>query len=222
PEAYFDEFQPGDYAAFGVHYLILPVGHTPPVAATLLRTLGPYRLWQVDRARASALIQVVDPYGVIFANNADLGTQTTTFLQSSLPARAVYPTVSFAGQAAATPTLTSLSQQKGIAGAVTNQSQDLVYGQSARATIIANRTAVVLLKVAYDPNWSVTVDGRSSSTIMLAPALVGVEVAAGHHVVVFTYHGFADYGVLDALAVVTLLGVGVGPWWWRRRRHSTL
>jgi len=217
PEAYFDEFQPGDYAAFGVHYLILPVGHRPPVAATMLRTAGPYRLWQVDSARASALIQVVDTYGVIFANNADLGTQTNTFLQSNLPGRAVYSTISYAGQAAATPTLTSLSQQQGVAGVVTSESQDLVYAQSARATVVAKRTAVVLLKVAYDPGWTVTVDGKRASTIMLAPALEGVEVSAGTHVVVFTYHGFSGYPLLDALAVVTLGAVGVGPWWWRRR-----
>jgi len=220
PEAYFDEFQLGDYAAFGVHYLILPLHHLPPVAATLLRTAGPYRLWQVDTARASALIQVVDTYGVIFANNADLGTQTNAFLQSSLPGRAVYSTISFSGQAAATPTLTSLSQQRGIAGVVTSQSQDLVDAQSARATVVANRTAVVLLKVAYDPGWSVTVDGRASSTIMLAPALLGVEVTAGRHVVVFTYHGFTGYVVLYPLAIVTLLSVGIGPWWWRRRRRG--
>ena len=55
PEAYFDEYVAGDYAAFGVRYMILPVGHAPPVHATLLRTEGPYRLWQVDSARAAAL-----------------------------------------------------------------------------------------------------------------------------------------------------------------------
>ena len=220
PEAYFDENQPGDYAAFGVHYMILPVGHTPPVTATLLRTAGPYRLWMVNSARASALIQVVDTYGTITANNANLGTQTTSFLQSSLPTRAVYSTIAYSGQAAAVPTLTSLAHQHGIAGVVVSQRQDLVYGQSARATLVARRNSVVLLKVAYDPGWHATVDGRASPTIMLAPALLGVEVSAGRHVVVFTYHGYGAYGVLDAAAVVTLLGVGLGPWWWRRRSTS--
>jgi Bacterial membrane protein YfhO len=221
PEAYFDEFVPGDYAALGVHYIILPVGHQPPVHATLLRTEGPYRLWQVDSARASALIQVVDTYGVIFANNANLGLQTKGFLQSTLPGRAVYSTISYAGQSAPAPTLTSLSDQHGIAGVVVHQRQDLVYGQDASATVIARRRAVVLLKVAYDPGWKATVDGHAAPTIMLAPALVGVEVSAGYHVVTFTYHGYGDYGVLYGVAVVTLLGVGLGPWWWRRRHTDT-
>jgi hypothetical protein len=219
PEAYFDEFVAGDYAAFGVHYMILPVGHAPPIHATLLQTKGPYRLWQVDSARAAALFQVVDTYGVIFADNSNLGKRTSAFLQSVLPGRAVYSTIAYAGSAAATPTLSSLSSQRGVAGEVLRQSQDLVYAQSARATLIARRRAIVLFKVAFDPGWHVTVDGRAASTIMLAPALLGVQVSPGRHVVIFTYHGFSHYDVLDPLAVVTLLGFALGPWW--RRRSAT-
>jgi hypothetical protein len=217
PEAYFDESVPGDFAAFGVHYMILPVGHPPPVNATLLRTAGPYRLWSVESARASALLQVVDTYGVISANNATLGTRTSAFLQSSLPGKAVYSIISYDGHAAVAPTLTSLVNRRGAAGVVLSQSHDLVNAQSARATIVATRRAVVVLKVAFDPGWRVSVDGRAAATIMLAPALLGVAVPKGRHVVVFTYHGFAYYGVLDSLSALTLLAVAVGPWWWRRR-----
>ena len=220
PEAYFDEDVAGDYAAFGVRYLILPVGHAPPVRASLLHTAGPYRLWQVDGAATSALIQVVDTYGVIAATNANLGTQTSSFLRSTWPGRAVYPTVAFSGQVAARGTLTSLSQQRGVAGIVVHQSHDLIEAQSAEATIVARRRAVVLFKVAYDPGWTATVDGRVTPSEMLAPALVGVTVTPGRHHVVFSYHGFASYDALDAIAVVTLLGVALGPAWWRRRTRD--
>ncbi len=217
PEAYFDEHQPGDYAALGVRYLLLPVGHPPPVRATLLRTAGPYRLWRVGSASSSALIQVVDTYGVITADNATLGPRTAAFLRSTRPAEAVYATIAFAGASAATPTLTSLSQRRGPAGNVISQSHDLLLAQRARAVVVARRDAVVLLKVAYDPGWRATVDGRATPTIMVAPALVGVEVTPGRHVVIFTYHGYPYYGLLDAVGVATLVGAGVGPWWWRRR-----
>ncbi|NNN08118.1 MAG: YfhO family protein [Acidimicrobiaceae bacterium] len=218
PEAYFDEFVIGDYATFGVRYVLLPVGHAPPVPATLLRTEGRYRLWQVGSAPASALFQLVDTYGIISANNADLGTRTSTFLRSSWPARAIYPIISYDGHTGATPTLTSLANQKGVAGKILTQSQDLVYAQSARATVVANRRAVVLLKVAYDPGWRVSVDGRSARTIMLAPALLGVSVSPGRHVVIFTYRGYSHYNVLYATAVLTLVGAALLPWW---RRRST-
>ncbi len=221
PEAYFDEFIPGDYAAFGVRYMILPAGHTPPVRATLLRAEGPYQLWQVGAARASSLFQVVDTYGIITANNSDLGTRTTTFLRSTWPGRAVYPIIAYAGPAGAAPTLASLGAQRGPAGEVLSLSQDLVYAQSARATVVANRPAAVLFKVAYDPGWRVSVDGRSASTFMLAPALLGVSVSPGRHVVVFTYHGYSHYDVLYPLAATTLIGVALAPRWWRRRSTAT-
>lgn len=217
PEAYFDESRPGDYAAFGVRYLILPAGRRPPIAATLLRSAGSYRLWQVQRAQASALIQVVDTYGVIAANRADLGTQTRSFLTSSLPERGVYPSIAYDGAGGARATLTSPTSPHGAPGIVTRQSQDLVGAQRAQASVVITRPAVVLLKVAYDPGWRVTVDGRATPTVMLAPALVGVEVPPGRHLVIFTFHGYGDYGLLDAVAAITLLGVAGVPWWWRRR-----
>ncbi len=220
PEAYFDEDVPGDYATFGVRYILLPIGHAPPVRASLIRTAGPYRLWQVGGAQTSALIQVVDTYGEISATNANLGTQTSSFLRSTWPGRGVYPTIAFAGTAAAQATLTSLTQRVGVAGIVVQQSHDLVDAQSAEATIVARRRAVVLLKVSYDPGWTATVDGRSTPIEMLAPALVGVMVVPGKHRVVFTYHGFGSYGVLDTIAVVTLVAVGVGPAWRRRARGA--
>ncbi len=218
PEAYFDEFQPGDYSAFAVRYLLLPVGHRPPVSATLLRTAGPYRLWRVGSAATSSLIQVVDTYGTIAADNATLGTHTESFLHSNLPQRALYATIAFAGSPAAPPTLSSLSRREGVAGFVTSQSQDLLIGQRARAVVVARRRAVVLMKVAYDPGWVATVDGRSRPTIMLAPALIGVEVTPGHHVVRFTYHGYRHYPLLDVVAVFTLVAVALVPGWRRRGR----
>ena len=217
PEAYFDEYVPGDFSALGVRYLLLPVGHAPPVPATLLRTAGPYRLWQVHDPGASSLVQVVDTFGVIAADNATLGTQTSSFLQSALPGRALYPTIAYAGAPGAAPTLSSLTARHGAPGDVIAQRHDLLYAQDARATVIARRRSVVLLKVAFDPGWRVTVDGRRATTIMVAPALLGVQVTPGRHVVVFTYHGFAHYDLLYALAAVTLLATGLAPWWWRRR-----
>jgi hypothetical protein len=217
PEAYFDEDVAGDYSAFGIRYLLLPATRAPSVRATLLRAAGSYRLWEVRNGPSAALIEVVDTFGTITATSANLGPRTSTFLRSAQIGRAIYPTIDFDGQGAPRSTLSSVATRHGLAGVVTRQSQNLLYGQSARATVVARRRAVVLLKVSYDPGWTATVDGRRVRTIMLAPALVGVEVSRGTHQVVFTYHGYADYPILIAVAVATQLGVGVGPWWWRRR-----
>jgi uncharacterized membrane protein YfhO len=81
------------------------------------------------------------------------------------------------------------------------------------------RTSVVLLKVTYDPGWTVTVDGRPTPTEMIAPAFVGVRVGPGRHVVVFSYQGFSYYPELFVLALLALLALGCGPWLWARREQ---
>ena len=219
PEAYFDENSLGDYSAFGVRYVITPVSRTPGVRAQVLLTRGDYRLWQVSSARSAALIQVVDTYGSIVANNSNLGPRTSSFLLSPLPGRGIYSTITFSGSPRAASTLSSLKNLKGVPGEVLSQSENLSDSQSASATLFARRRAVVLFKVAYDPGWHATVDGRPTATLMLAPALLGVRVSPGRHVVVFTYQGFGLYDVLVPLSILTLLGFAIGPWWWHQRHY---
>ena len=86
--------------------------------------------------------------------------------------------------------------------------------------VFANRTAVVLLKSSFDPGWTVTVNGVQVAPEMVAPALVGVTVAAGPHHVVFQYHGYGSYPLLFLIALLTLVGVGAGPWAWRRYQRA--
>jgi uncharacterized membrane protein YfhO len=81
------------------------------------------------------------------------------------------------------------------------------------------RTSVVLLKVTYDPGWTVTVDGRPAPTEMIAPAFVGVRVGPGRHVVVFQYQAFSFYPELFVLALLAALALGCGPWLWARREQ---
>jgi hypothetical protein len=215
PEAYFDESNLGDYSTFGVRYLILPEGHAPPVPAKLIARSGPYELYTVNSS--SGLIQVVDTQSSIAANEDNIGAQTESFLQSSLPGHSVYPTIAFDGKPAAVPTLASGSSASGPAGRVIGLRNDLFNG-TVRTTVFANRTAVVLLKASFDPGWKVTVDGQPATTEMVAPALVGVTVTPGYHTVVFSYVGYSNYPLLFGIAFITLVGVGLG--WLRWRRYA--
>jgi hypothetical protein len=216
PEAWFDEDNPGDYGVFGIRYLLLPTGKRPIVPATLLTTSGPYALWTVN---SPGLVQVVDTTSSITADASDLGATTRAFLESDLPGRAIYPTIAFAGQPAATPTLTAGETVTGPAGRVLSIHNDLTYGR-VTARVFANREAVVLLKSSFDPGWTATVNGVQVAPEMVAPALVGVTVAAGPSRVVFQYHGYGSYPLLFAIAILTLLGVGLGPVLWRRRSRA--
>ncbi len=215
PEAYFDEFNPGDYATFGVRYLLLPQGHPPPVPATLITQLGPYELWTVGKTE---LIQVVDTSGTIAANSSNIGHQTSSFLASDLPSKGIYPTIAYAGQPAGAPTLAAGSAVQGSAGTVLSERVDLAKGRAV-ATVFARRAAVVLLKSSFNPGWTVTVDGEEASTEMVAPALVGVTIAPGQHTVVFTFRGYSSYPLLFGAALISLVIVGLCPIWWRRNKQ---
>jgi hypothetical protein len=216
PEAWFDQYNPGDYGVFGIRYLLLPTKMTPPVPATLLTTSGDYALWTVG---SPGLVQVVDTTTPIAANASDLGATTKAFLASGLPDRGIYPTIAFAGLPAATPTLVAGEEVSGSPGRVLSIHDDLFRGRVS-ATVFANRAAVVLLKSSFDPGWTVSVNGVQVAPEMIAPALVGVTVAAGPSRVVFQYHGYGSYPLLFLIALLTLLGVGAGPWAWRRYRRA--
>ena len=207
-EVLFDESNPAHYDLFNVRYMILPMDRPPPIAAHPLTTQGRHTLWRVD---TSGYLEVVDTVGPpIVANRRNIGRQTAAFLASSQLKSHLYPTVAFAGDQAATPTLASSSVTTSPAGSVFSQWSVPVDG-SFSGVIYANRTAVVLLKATYDPRWKVTVDGVGVKPEMIAPALVGRTVSPGEHTIIFQYAPFPFYPELLALGLVTLLGLGFGP-----------
>jgi hypothetical protein len=206
-EAYFDESDPADYSLFAVRYIILPSGDTPPVPAHRILRSGPYSLWSVNSA---GYVQVIDTITPLIENRADIGAQSSSFVRSDLASEGIYPTVAYDGQPAAAPTVSPGATPTGSPGTVVNDSVDLESGY-VRATVVANRTAVVLLKASFDPGWTVTVDGVDATPEMIAPAYVGVAVTPGTHTVVFAYKGYPYYPELFGLAGLTLVGLALSP-----------
>ncbi len=207
PEWHFDGINPGDYALFGIHYLILPIWEPSGGAIPVLRA-GQFQLLRLP---GNSYFRVVDTVGSVTANRGDIGSRTAAYLRSALPGEGRYLTVGFAGAGPAPPTLpASLIPSPARAptppGTVVREQVDLADG-SATAEVTASRWAVVVLSASFDPGWSVSVDGRPAFTEMVAPALVAVTVPPGTHQVVFRYHGFAAYPELLALALLSLLAV---------------
>jgi hypothetical protein len=217
PEYFFDENNPGDYPLFGIGYLILPSGMDSPVEADKVGCSGEYCLWSLPHG---GYIHVYDTTGTLTATRADVGTQSTTLLESPLLNEQRDLTVGFNGQEAATPTATDASELEGSPGRVVTEQADLANG-AARALVHTTRRATVVLSASYDPGWHATVNGRPAPVVMVAPALPGVVVGPGVHTVAFTYDGYGSYTALFVLAVVVLLAAAVGPVAWRRWRRST-
>jgi hypothetical protein len=195
PEFYFDERNPGDYAVFGIKYLILPASMRAKVPARHLATQGRYSLWQVD---GTGYARVVDTIGTVTENRADVGPTSVPFLDSRAPAVADYPTVAFEGSPAPNPTAPD-GPKNGPAGTVLSESDDLASGEIA-LRVHLDRRAVVVLSETFDPGWRAWVDGRRAATEMIDPALVGVVVGSGDHTVRFAYVGYGDYSLLFAIS----------------------
>ena len=70
PETNFDEDNPSDYTIFGVRYLLLPVGMTPPVPAQPVMEHGIYSLWQIS---SNGYVDLVQLTGTLSADRADIG-----------------------------------------------------------------------------------------------------------------------------------------------------
>lgn len=221
PEAYFDENNPAQYDLFNIRYLVLPSDRQPPVPATLLATQGRHELWQVV---TSGYLEVVDTVGpAIVANRGNLGSQTLPFMSSADLAHKQFHWVAYEGSPTPPPTLGSSSASDAAAGlppaGVVTREQDSPAAGHFQAEVTAARTAVVLLKASFDPHWKVTVDGVDVQPQMVAPALVGVPVPSGRHIVVFQYAPVSGYPILIGLGLLGVLGLAVLPWFQGRRRR---
>jgi hypothetical protein len=198
PEYDFDDTDPGDYALFGIRYLLVPSGYLPPVRATLAARAGPYALWTVA---GGGDVHTGTIAGVMAADRADLGARSIPLEHSSLTQHGDYLRVAYGqGPARRLPGVTA----GGSSDAVLERHDHLAAGE-ASATVRMRAPGVVVLSASFDPGWTVTVDGRPQPTLMVAPALVATRVPAGVHSVVFRYRGYHSYLLLFALSAATLL-----------------
>lgn len=215
-EAQFDDRNATQFDIFNIRYAIMPAGQQPYVPATLIDTKGSHSLWQVDGS--TGYLQVVDALPPIPADRTNLSAAVEVFMRSSLPALGKFPTIAFAGAPGAPSTNPSGQPLTGPAGQIDHELSSIERGVVS-GSLDANRPAMVMLKVSYDPRWTVTVDGQELPTQMVAPSFVGREVPPGHHEIAFSYRSFPRYDILFALGAFVFFGLHVGPGWWAKRRE---
>jgi hypothetical protein len=214
PEYYFDDRNPSDYRLFGIRYLILPVGDRPPVPARPAMRSGSYCLWTIG---GTGYVQAGQIVGAISANRTNVGTRSIPVLRSGLAANGAYLSVRYGPGGGGDGRLRAVRSQPS-AGTVSAESADLNNGEAA-ATVRMRRPGVVVLSTSYDPGWTATVNGRPQPALMVAPALVAVDVPAATDHVVFRFHGYGDYPELLALSGLTLVMLAAAPVCLRRTRR---
>ncbi len=208
PENDFDAANPGDYALFGIRYVILPTRPAalqaptrPPAGGVLILRNFLLRVYELP---ANSYIRIADTTGSLTENRADIGSQNAPYLNSALPGRDQYLTIAYADARPAPPTLPAGTPATGPPGTVLAEHPDLADGTAA-TTVRLHRRAVVVLAASYDPGWTATIDGHPAPTEMIAPALTGVTVPPGTHHITFRYTGYTRYPELLALAAAALL-----------------
>jgi hypothetical protein len=216
PEYFFDENNPGDYPLFGVGYLIAPEGLPSPVPAQRIACRSDYCLWALPDP---GYVHVYDTTGVLTATRANVGSRSITLLDSPLLTRQRDLTVAFNGSAASVPTARSAAGLQGSPGRVVAEHARLAQGR-VQAVVTAHRRAAVVLSASFDPGWTATVDGHPAPTVMVAPALVGVDVGPGVHTVAFRYSGYGSYVPLFVLALAVLAVLAVATFVAHRRRRD--
>ncbi len=202
PEYYFDDANPSEYRLFGIHYLIVPAGYLPPVGARLTMRSGQYWLWTVD---AGGFVSVGRIVGGLAANRTDVGRRSVALLHSGLAQAGDYLRLAYGGASGgqdSTATVPAAPRQP-PAGAVSAETDNLAGGE-ASATVTMREPGVAVLSASLDSGWTVTVDGRRQPVRAIAPALVGADLPAGTHTVVFRYRGFGGYAVLFALCAMVV------------------
>ena len=126
----------------------------------------------------------------------------------------VYPVVLFEDLQPVVSTI--VADASGPPGSVVTQAEDGDAGRY-RAQVEMVRDGYTMLRVAYHPRMRATVDGVKQSTVMIAPAFVGVRVPVGTHQVVFAYAPYPNYAALFAIGGLAVAVLVVFDRRWRGR-----
>jgi hypothetical protein len=216
-EPFFNDTKPSEYDLFDAKYVLVPSSRRPGVsAARLLARRGNYSLYEVP---TSGYLEVVDTTAPVAADRDTVYAMARPYIASPAVAQLRHPFVSFNGSATPAPSISSSAPHTGPPGKVEASHANLDDGRFTGAVQLS-RPGWVMLKESYAPHWTATVDGKRADTQMLAPSFVGVAVPAGTHRVVFAYKSESSYPLLFTIGALTLLGLVVTPWAWRRRRAS--
>jgi hypothetical protein len=210
PETQFDEDNPADYALFGVRYIFLPTGTSPPVPAHRLMADGLYSLWQVGN---NGYVELVRLAGSLPADRSDVGSRSAPLLEALGPGED--SSLQWPGVPAQRPAPNTTSVPATPPGVVESTRPDLADGTLSTEVRMA-RPGTLLLSATYDPGWHVLVNGHPAATVMLAPALTGVDLPQGVYHVVFRYTGYQWYPELWAFGLAGLAGAFVLGRRWHR------
>ncbi len=181
---------PSEYDArlLGLRYLLVPTGLTPPVSGDV-----------IERADGWDLIELRDPTPRVSVEDrwAIAGSETEAIAR--VTGGEVDPASGATLETDPGLQMRLSGPSARIEGAITE-----VTPEDVRIEADAGEPSIVLVRTAYDPGWSATVDGRPADVLPADGLLLGIPVEPGLHEIRLTYRDPDVTRGLRAGAVVWL------------------
>ena len=193
--AFFVQPPPTALDLLQVEWLIVSRRRTPPATGAVpVRTDGDWMLFRLPDARSRA--SVVSSWETVSSSAQALERILEPQFNAGETAVIEDPKSPEVG-------LATFSQPGGTAAATYRG----IGAQEARIDVTAHSPAVVVIRNAYDPGWTATVDGRPAKVLPTDYLIQGVVVPPGRHRIVLRYDDPAiGYGLLGSgLSVGALL-----------------
>lgn len=173
-----------DARLLGVRYLTVPKGVAPPMTATQVTTEGNYVLYKVNGAEPRA--SVVPQWRVEPSEDAAMIAVTEAGFDP--------------GRVAVLEKDPGLARVDGARPGVADYAE--ASPEDVRISVSATAPSIVVVRNAWDENWSATVDGTPTQVLPTDGFLQGVAVGPGEHEVRLTYSEPSVFAGLRAAGIV--------------------
>ena len=192
------DFRDGEQAQYDlldVRYVIVPSNFTVPKFYEPMQTAGKWALYRVPTSGSAFYVSIADRRAA--PTQRALFDGNIAWYRSTDPAAKRF--IRWDYMAPLGPAVPSAACPDG--GRIGSEADA---PGSIRLVAECPSAATLALKVTYNPNWHVLVDGEPATTFMVSPSYLAVDLPPGSHAVEATYDATPSKDPLLVLGVVAL------------------
>jgi hypothetical protein len=212
----FDVNDVREWDLFNVRYAVALNGQRVPAFLSPLRVVGKYTIYSAPTSGWSAFAQSV--------RTQSASTDRDLFFALRGTLAADRPSGLFVKYDYPAPSTTAESSEDKSAGCYASRHLAYERMQDDRYDALLgcdSGPSLVVLKVAYHPNWHVAVDDREVRTYLVSPGFIGFDVPQGMHFVTARYRSTPIKTPLVTVGALMVIGLIVfrrrfarPPWTW--------
>ncbi len=226
----FDESNPHHYNLFNVRYAVFPEDFQVPEFMEPVEQIGRHEIFKVETTGYFDLVGS----RLEFEGSAEAYVSgARAWLTSGFPEAKLHPQVSIDGSPKIRDegtrnstviwenlesTDSSLESVNDLNSYIAQASNGPTRGSVISEDVGTNyystrvnveRESMLMLKVAYHPNWRATVDGVDAETFMLVPGFPAVQLGPGEHNIMMEYESGNLRKILLGFGFLALVSIGI-------------